>query len=118
MIIKAEYLRSSCQILVRELTNLQQLRKPLSIDEFFYLTENETFVRTLMRRYPQDFVGLNHLLDDNEIFANEANLLTFIENAFFRQANVITCEELGVKDDAYLLAINIAVMISIEASDM
>ncbi|MCS3430022.1 hypothetical protein [Klebsiella sp. BIGb0407] len=115
MSIKAEDLRDGCQWLSRELTRLEQLNRPLSLDEFFDTCSDEKFIHTLFEKYGHFIIGL-HLLDYRSDHCNK-ELIEYMENALSRHANVITSGTYGVVDNAYLLAINVLFAISREADD-
>ncbi|PIJ42838.1 hypothetical protein [Tatumella sp. OPLPL6] len=113
MKVDQDSLRDGCQWLTRELTRLDQLNHPLSIDEFFSLSEDEKFVYTTFAKYGQYMRGVE-LLDSRYEHCNK-ELIAYIENAFSRYTNVITPATYGVVDNAYLLAINVLFEISREA---
>ncbi|WP_395490725.1 hypothetical protein ACG1VR_08775 [Cedecea davisae] len=113
MSIKAETLRDGCQWLSRELSRLEQLNRPLSIDEFFDLSEDEKFISTMFDKYGHFILGL-HLLDHRSEHSNK-ELIAYMENALSRHVNVITEGTYGVVDNAYLLAVNVLFAISREA---
>ena len=50
MNIKAEYLRDTCQMIILELTRLQQLNRPLTIDEFYEWSQKEKFITTILKK--------------------------------------------------------------------
>ncbi|EAN2613091.1 hypothetical protein K5I76_003840 [Salmonella enterica] len=116
MKLTAEQLRDGCQWLSRELTRLEQLNRPLSIDEFFDLSEGEKFINTMFEKYGHFILGL-HLLDHRSEHCNK-ELIAYMENALSRYSNVITRDTYGVVDNAYLLAINVLFDISREADEM
>ncbi|SKC22493.1 hypothetical protein SAMN05216168_4528 [Kosakonia radicincitans] len=116
MIVKAVYLRDTCQMIVLELTRLQQLNLPLSIEQFYEWSEKEKFITTILKKYGHFCRALSELKLDSAHFQSE--MLSYIENAYSRHSNVITPETYGVTDDAYLLAINVAFAISREADNM
>ncbi|MDA8481068.1 hypothetical protein NNO04_20565 [Citrobacter sp. Awk 4] len=116
MTVKAEYLRDTCQLLVIELTRLQQLNRSLTIDEFFELSENGKFVSTIIKKYGEYMRTVKNLSLEGSDFEKE--MLSYLEDAFSRHANVITEGTYGVVDDAYLLAINVTVAIMREADKM
>ncbi|HEY0209502.1 hypothetical protein [Acerihabitans sp.] len=115
MSLKADHLRDGCQSLVRELTRLSQLRKPLSIDEFYEYTANELFLKKIFELYGGDIISLGIL--DHKNIVHDQELINYIENAFSRHSNAVSPEDYGVNDNAYLLAINIAVAILREADE-
>lgn len=116
MTVKAEYLRDTCQLLVIELTRLQQLNRSLTIDEFFQLSESGKFVRTIIKKYGEYMRTVKNLSLEGSDY--EKGMLSYLEDAFVRHANVITEGTYGVVDDAYLLAINVTVAIMREADNM
>ena len=116
MTINAEYLRDTCQLLVLELTRLQQLNRSLTINEFFRLSESEKFVSTIISKYGEYMRTTRNL--SHEGTNSEREVLSYLENACSRHANVITEGTYGVVDDAYLLAINVTVAIMREADRM
>ncbi|EOD8891551.1 hypothetical protein ACJ5W8_002522 [Klebsiella pneumoniae] len=116
MTIKAEYLRDTCQLLVIELTRLQQLNRKLTIADFFHLSENGKFVSTVINRYGEYMRSTKHLADEESSYGKE--MLSYLEDAFARHANVVTEGTYGVVDDAFLLAINVTVAIMREADQM
>lgn len=116
MSVTSEKLRDGCQWLSRELTRLEQLNRPLTIDEFYSWTEQEKFIRTIFDKYGKHIIGLD-MLDPTSEFCKK-DVLDFIENAFARHTNVITSGTYGVVDNAYLLAINVLFEISREADRM
>lgn len=116
MNISPEKLRNGCQWLSRELTRLEQLNKPLTIDEFYSWSDQEIFIRTIFDKYGKYTLGLD-MLDPTSEFCNK-DLLNYIENALARHTNVITTGTYGVVDNAYLLAINVLFEISREADKM
>lgn len=116
MKLTAAKLRDGCQWLVRELTRLEQLNRPLTLDEFYSLTEQEKFVSTIFDKYRSHIIELDVL--DSKSERCDENLLSFIENALARHSNVITSGTYGVVDNAYLLAINVLFAISREADEM
>lgn len=116
MKVKAVYLRDTCQMIVLELTRLQQLNRPLSIDQFYEWSEKEIFITTTLEKYGHYCMALSTLKPDSKHF--QRDMLSYIENAYSRHSNVITPETYGVTDDAYLLAINVAFAISREADEM
>lgn len=116
MSINSEQLRDASQWLIRELTRLSQLNRPLTLEEFYQFSENEIFIHELFENYGEFIRGL-HALDPSKETHNK-ELLEYMENAFSRHANVITPNTYGVVDDAYLLAINVAASISREADDL
>ncbi|AHE73043.1 hypothetical protein M942_13245 [Enterobacter ludwigii] len=113
MSITAENLRDGCQWFSRELTRLEQLNRPLSIDEFFSLTEQQIFIKTMFKRYGDYIIGLQTL--DPESDHCNVDLLDYIEDALGRHTNVITSGTYGVVENAYLLAINVLFSIAREA---
>lgn len=115
MTISAESLRDGCQWLSRELTRLEQLNRPLTIDEFFKLSEDGVFIKTMFNKYSTFMRAVTNLDPDHEQCNKE--LLVYMEDALARHANVITSETYGVVDNAYLLAINVLFAISREAND-
>lgn len=116
MSVKAEYLRDTCQMIVLELTRLQQLNRPLTIDQFYQWSEEERFITTILKKYGHFCRALSELKPESKHF--QSDMLSYIEDAFSRHSNVITAETYGVTDDAYLLAINVAFAISREADTM
>ncbi|EAZ1917336.1 hypothetical protein BZD31_22645 [Salmonella enterica] len=116
MKVAAEKLRDGCQSLTRELTRLEQLNRPLSLDEFYSWTERENFVSTIFDKYRSYIIALDVLDPKSE--RCDDNLLSYIENALGRHSNVITSGTYGVVDNAYLLAINVLFAISREADEM
>lgn len=117
MTIKAEYLRDVCQLLVLELTRLQQLNRPLTINDFFRFSENEKFISTIIDKYGEYMRSVRNLSAEGASIY-ERDMLDYLENAFSRHANTITEGTYGVVDDAYLLAINVTVNIMREADNM
>lgn len=113
MTISAEKLRDGCQWLSRELTRLEQLNRPLTIDEFYSWSEQENFISTIFEKYGDLIRGLD-MLDPKSEYCKK-DILGFIENALARHTNVITSGTYGVVDNAYLLAINVLFAISREA---
>lgn len=116
MTIEAEHLRDTCQLLVIELTRLQQLNRKLTIDDFFDLSEREVFVRTLIDKYGWYMRSIKHLIDEES--SHQKEMLSYVENAFSRHSNVVTEDTFGVVDDAFLLAINVTIAIMREADQM
>lgn len=116
MSVTPEKLRDGCQWLSRELTRLEQLNRPLSLDEFYSWTELERFVNTIFDKYRSHIIALD-VLDPKSERCDE-NLLSYIENALGRHSNVITSGTYGVIDNAYLLAINVLFAISREADEL
>jgi hypothetical protein len=115
MTVSAEDLRDGCQWLSRELTRLEQLNRPLTIDEFFKLSEDGAFIKTIFKKYGHFTMGI-HMLDPEHEYCHK-ELLLYMEDALARHTNVITSETYGVVDNAYLLAINVLFAISREADD-
>lgn len=116
MSMTGEDLRDICQVLIMELTRLQQLNRPLLIDEFYKWTDEEKFISNLFEKYGNYVISAQQLKAESKYFSPE--LLSYLENALSRHANVVYPETYGVVDDAYLLAINVIVAISREADDM
>lgn len=116
MTISAEKLRDGCQWLSRELTRLEQLNRPLTIDEFYSWSEQENFIGTIFENYRHHIIGLE-MLDPKSDYCKK-DILGFIENALARHTNVITSGTYGVVDNAYLLAINVLFAISREADQI
>ncbi|MBW4211787.1 hypothetical protein [Enterobacter asburiae] len=116
MTVKAEYLRDTCQLLVIELARLQQLNHPLTIEEFFRNCEDGKFVSSIIKKYGEYMRTIKNLSLEGTVF--EKDMLSYLEDAFARHANVITEGTYGVVDDAFLLAINVTVAIMREADGM
>ncbi|WP_265524406.1 hypothetical protein [Providencia rustigianii] len=116
MKLTPELLRDGCQWLARELTRLEQLNRPLSMDDFFTWSSNEAFIKNLFLRYGEFIKGLHILNHKSEFYSIE--LTDYIENALARHENVITPEVYGVVDNAYLLAINVVFSIAREADNL
>ncbi|WP_145586661.1 hypothetical protein [Yersinia kristensenii] len=116
MSINAEQLRDGSQWLIRELTRLSQLNRPLTLDEFYQFSEDEIFVHKLFDKYGEFIRGL-HVLDPSKDMHNP-ELLEYMENAFSRHANAVTPNVYGVVDDAYLLAINVTAAIGRESDEL
>lgn len=110
--MKDEKLRNGCQWLIREMTRMSELQRPLTIEEFYRFAENEIFIKTLFKKNRDIILGLDMLDENNQHCDKE--VLAYMENAFSRHANVVLRETYGVKNNAYLLAINIAAAISRE----
>lgn len=116
MSVTPEKLRDGCQWLSRELTRLEQLNRPLTIDEFYSWSEDEIFISTIFDKYRNHIISLD-MLDATSEYCNK-DVLDFIENALARHTNVITNGTYGVVDNAYLLAINVLFAISREADEI
>ncbi|MHC5174946.1 Uncharacterised protein [Serratia rubidaea] len=116
MIVSSGNLRDGSQWLARELTRLEQLNRPLTIDEFFKWSEEGLFIKKIFKKYGNFMLGLHILNPDHEHCNHE--LLRYIENALSRHANVISGGTYGVVDNAYLLAINVLFTISREADEL
>ena len=116
MKLTPELLRDGCQWLARELTRLEHLNQPLSINDFFSWSSNEAFIKTIFTRYREFIKGLYILDHESEYYCVE--LTEYMENALARHENVITPEVYGVVDNAYLLAINVVFSIAREADDL
>ncbi|HDL6778375.1 TPA: hypothetical protein PXJ89_003475 [Yersinia enterocolitica] len=116
MKLNAERLRDGSQWLIRELTRLSQLNRPLTLDEFYQFSENEIFIHKLFEKYGEFIRALDTLNPSKN--THDAELLEYMENAFSRHVNVITPNTYGVVDDAYLLAINVTASIGREADDL
>jgi len=116
MTTNAEWLRDTCQDLIRELTRLSQLNRPLGIEDFYKLSEGEVLLKTLFSLYRSYIIGLSRL--DVESDTCDPELTQYMENALARHTNVISPETYGVVDNAYLLAINVIMAISREADEM
>lgn len=116
MSVKAEDLRDACFGLVRELTRLSQLNRPLSMDEFFGWSENEEFLSKIFKKYGEYIRALGNI--DPHSANHDAELVKYIENALARHVNVISPGTYGVVDDAYLLAINVVSAIDREADEL
>ncbi|WP_157945138.1 MULTISPECIES: hypothetical protein [Escherichia] len=116
MALTAEKLRDGCQSLVRELTRLEQLNRPLTIANLYDWSEQQAFISKIFSEYRESIKGL-HALDPRSEYLND-DLLDYLEDAFDRYTNTITPETYGVVDNAYLLAINILFDISREADDL
>lgn len=116
MAVTAKQLLDGCQWLTRELTRLEQLNRPLTIDEFYSWAEKNSFIHTIFNKYSNYIVGLYTLNPEHEHC--DKLLLDYIEDAFSRHTNVITSGTYGVVDNAYLLAINVLFAISREAEDL
>ncbi|SUP84850.1 hypothetical protein ACILPN_20330 [Yersinia wautersii] len=116
MKLNAERLRDGSQWLIRELTRLSQLNRPLTLDEFYQFSENEIFIHKLFEKYGEFIRALDNLNPSKN--THDAELLEYMENAFSRHANAISPNSYGVVDDAYLLAINVTASIGREADDL
>lgn len=116
MTISAESLRDGCQWLSRELTRLEQLNRPLTIDEFFKLSEEGVFIKTVFKKYGTFMAGIRVLDPEHEYC--DMQLLEFMEDALARHANTTYSSTYGVVDNAYLLAINVLFAISREADEL
>lgn len=116
MKLTPELLRDGCQWLARELTRLEQLNRPLSIDDFFAWSSEDIFIKTIFTRYGEFIKGLHILDHESEFYCSE--LAEYMESAFGRHENVITPGVYGVVDNAYLLAINVLYSIAREADSL
>lgn len=116
MSVKADDLRDACFGLVRELTRLSQLNRPLTLNEFFQWSESEEFLSKIFKKYGEYIRAISNLDPHNS--DHDSGLVKFIENALARHVNVITPGTYGVVDDAYLLAINVMISIDREADEL
>ncbi|EMP6222837.1 hypothetical protein RX512_004026 [Providencia rettgeri] len=116
MKLTPELLRDGCQWLARELTRLEQLNRPLSMDDFFTWSSNEVFIRNMFTQYGEFIKGLHILDHEGEFYCTE--LAEYMETALSRHANAITPDAYGVVDSAYLLAINFMFSIAREADSL
>ena len=112
--MRNENMYFTCKELVRELCRLVDSGCSISSDQFHDLCENERFVEHLFLEHG-DLVQLS-FLDKNSTVCEPENL-EYINNAFGRHANAVVMEDYGLKNNAYLLAVNFVVQILREIAE-
>ena len=112
--MRNENMYFACAELVRELSRLIDSGHSLDRDKFHDICDKERFVDHLVTEHG-DFVQLE-FLDKNSTICKPENL-EYINNAFGRHGNAAVMEDFGLKNNAYLLAINFVVQILREIAD-
>lgn len=103
------YLSDSCQLLSVELTRLEQLGLPFSLDEFYSWSLSGKFIESFFKQYGAYIQGLHELNPSNDYCKKE--LIECINHSFEMMSQIINKEMFGITDSAYILAIHYLILI-------
>ncbi|GAB1437638.1 hypothetical protein MASR2M36_03720 [Providencia sp.] len=103
------YLSESCQLLSVELTRLEQLGLPFSLDEFYSWSITGEFIENLFKQYGVHIQGLHELNPSNDYCNRE--LIEYINHSFEMMSHIVNKEMFAINDSAYLLSIHYLILI-------